>query len=113
MTEEEIDALTVGSVFFYGKNRRLRIVRKVNRPPKRSPYGDERVYSVICAKRRCSQYPQAYTFVDRSFLRLNCEVAGARMRLDHPMDKAMERDIEQRDTRKYELTCDIALEFPA
>lgn len=112
MTDDEIDNLSVGSVFRYGKNRTLRVVRKVYRVSnircKKKPGS---VYSVAVVKKRCSQYNGVGTSVDRWFLKRHCEVTGARVRLDHPMDGAFIRDLDRFGYDK-ELSCDIRRDFP-
>lgn len=110
MTDEEIDALSVGSVIRYGKRGTLRIVRAVNM----SHTTPGKVATIECAKRRCSSYPSPFAYVDRHFLKHHCAVTGARLRLDSAADRALAREVDHKGPGyEHKLQQCEAVEFPA
>lgn len=112
MTEEEIDALQVGSVIRYGRNRVFRIVRTVYRRFDNRCRRPGAVVHVGCAKKKCNFYPRTLAAIDRHFLRRHCEVTGARHRLDHATDKALARDSLIYGYGNRELCCEIVRDMP-
>jgi hypothetical protein len=106
MTNDEIDALHKGSVLRVDSGK-LVVVRGIVRNPKTGM-----VRSILRARRACSRYPSPLTYLDRHFLRRHCSVTGARVRLDHPMDQALDRELRL-SGRHHQMSCEIAKEFPA
>ena len=92
MTELEIESLQIGDVILFGKNRTPRIIRAITGSPRRSTK-PVRVCLVTVAIRKCSWTERAQTHLDRSTLRNRCEKAGFRVRLDRPLDKLFDEEI--------------------
>ena len=116
MTEEEIDGLEVGDVFLYGQRKTPRIVRGIVNPPSRSPFSPSRVYMVMVAIKKCSWTGRCHTYVDRYFLRTQCETTEVHFELDSPEDIEFEAEQDRLARGEWipEFTCcDAKRELPA
>ena len=116
MTEEEIDGLDVGDLFLYGKRKTPRIVRGIVNPPSRSPAPPNRVYMVEVAIKKCSWTGRCNTYVDRYFLRTQCEATDIHFKLDSPEDLAFEEERDRLERHEWVpkfTCCDAKRELPA
>ena len=93
------DRIKVGDVLLE-RNKTQRVVREV------SYRKDGFIWGVHFAIKRCSWTRRCYTVLCRSDLKQRGFVpAGARVRLDQPIDKKIARDLEYDNRFNQRLTC--------
>ncbi len=83
MTHDEVQRLEVGSLVFYGKHRKPRIVRSVSYWK-----GKKRAFGFAIMK--CSHYQTATTTYVYSDVRALFEWTGIKIRLDSVFDRCMD-----------------------
>ena len=92
MNEKEIDGLEVGDVFLYGKRKTPRVVRRVVNRSAKARLPKNSVSSVVVAIKKCSWTQRCETYIDRWFLKTQCELTPMKIKLDSPEDLAFDAE---------------------